>query len=180
MLRATVLLRERGWEAKARRVARVLSPVAVSPAAPRGGGGGAGCVGAVVDASVGAGAGRDHGPGDPRRAGTSGVAERLTRMLVAADAPFPRGWRPGRWSGVPGRPWRRCRSGTAASYGRCPDQQGVRPLTGGALHSAGLLYRASRRLPSEGAPGSGDRGPSRRRWPRPWRPPMPSRPSGWG
>jgi uncharacterized membrane protein len=35
MLRATVLLRERRWEARARRLARALSPVAVSPAAPR-------------------------------------------------------------------------------------------------------------------------------------------------
>src|SRR5215211_1863383 len=35
MLRATVVLREGGWEAKARRLARVLNPVAVSPAAPR-------------------------------------------------------------------------------------------------------------------------------------------------
>ena len=35
MLRATVMLREGGWEAQARRLARALSPVAVSPAAPR-------------------------------------------------------------------------------------------------------------------------------------------------
>jgi hypothetical protein len=40
MLRATVLLRERGWEARARRLAQALSPVAVSPA-----GGGRGCRG---------------------------------------------------------------------------------------------------------------------------------------
>ena len=35
MGRAAMVLREGGWEAKARRLARALSPVAVSPAAPR-------------------------------------------------------------------------------------------------------------------------------------------------
>jgi uncharacterized membrane protein len=182
MLRATVLLRERGWEANARRLARVLSPVAVSPAAPRE-------VVAALDAW-----GPSLMPRSARMRGvtmglgilgaraTSGVAERLTRMLVAADAPLPA--RLAAWAVVGGAgaalaavPERHrgklwvaslqstgllLRDGAAGGvvhdvgrwlHGRYPDQQGVRPLTGGVLHSAGLLYRVSRRLPSPGRAG---------------------------
>jgi hypothetical protein len=40
---------------------------------------------------------------------------------------------------------------------RYPDQRGVRPLTGGAVHTAGLLYRTGRRLPPRAR--AGDRRP---------------------
>jgi hypothetical protein len=40
---------------------------------------------------------------------------------------------------------------------RYPDQRGVGPLTSGAVHTAGLLYRTGRRLPSRGR--AGDRRP---------------------
>jgi hypothetical protein len=113
---------------------------------------------------------------------TSGVADRLTRMLAPADAPLPA--RLAAWAVVGGAgaalaavPERHCRKLWVASLQstglllrdgaaggvvhevgrwlqrRYPDQRGVRPLTGGAVHTAGLLYRVSRRLPSRGRTG---------------------------
>jgi uncharacterized membrane protein len=186
MLRATVVLRDGGWETRARRLARALSPLAVSPAAPRE-------MVAALDAW-----GPSLMPRSTRVRGvtmglgilgaraTSGVAERLTRMLAPADAPLP--GRLAAWAVVGGVgavlaavPERHCRKlwvaslqstglllrdgaggGVVHDVGRWlqrhyPDQRGVRPLTSGAVHAAGLLYRASRRLPSRGR--AGDRRP---------------------
>jgi hypothetical protein len=111
---------------------------------------------------------------------TSGVAERLTRMLAPADA--PPATQLAAWAVVGGAgaalaavPQRHCRKLWVASLQstglllrdsaaggaihdlgrwlqrRYPDQRSVRPLTSGAMHTAGLLYRAGRRLPSRGS-----------------------------
>jgi uncharacterized membrane protein len=183
MLRAAAVLGEGGWGAKARRLVRGVSPVAVSPAAPRE-------MVAALDAW-----GPSLMPRSARVRGvamglgvlgaraTSGVAERLTRRLAAADAPLP--GRLAAWAvvggagaalaAVPQRHRRRLwvaslqstglllRDGAAGGVvhdvgrwlqGRYPDRRGVRPLTSGAVYTAGLLYRAGRRPPSRGPAGS--------------------------
>jgi hypothetical protein len=117
---------------------------------------------------------------------TSGVAEKLTRMVAPADAPLRR--RLLAWAAVGGagaalaavperhraKIWAASlqstglllRDGAAGGAvhdlgrwleGRYPDQRGVRPLTGGAVHTAGLLYRTGRRLPPRAR--AGDRRP---------------------
>jgi uncharacterized membrane protein len=177
MLRATAVGGKGRWGAQARRLAGALSPVAVSPAAPRE-------TVAVLDAW-----GPSLMPRSARARGvamglgilgmrvTSGAAEKLTRMVASADAPLPR--QLAAWAVVGGAgaalaavPERHCRKLWAASLQstglllrdgaaggavhdlgrwlqrRYPGQPGVRPLTSGAVHTAGLLYRAGRRLPS--------------------------------
>ena len=186
MLRATVVRGKGGWGAQARRLAGALSPVAVSPAAPRE-------TMAVLDAW-----GPSLMPRSARARGvamglgilgtraTSGVAEKLTRVAARADAPLPRqlvawaviGGAGAALAAVPERHSRKLWVASLRSTGlllrdgaaggavhdigrwlqrRYPDQRGVRPLTSGAVHAAGLLYRASRRLPSRGT--AGERGP---------------------
>jgi hypothetical protein len=117
---------------------------------------------------------------------TSAVAEKLTRMAAPADAPLPRQlvtWAVigGAGAALAAVPERHCRKLWVASLQsaglllrdgaaggavhdlgrwlqrRYPDQPGVLPLTNGAVHAAGLLYRAGRRLPSR--QGTGDRRP---------------------
>jgi uncharacterized membrane protein len=186
MLGATVVLREGGWEAKVRRLARVLSPVAMSPAAPRETVAALDAWGPSLMPRSARVRGVTVGLGILGARATSGVAERLTRKLVATDASLPA--RLAAWAVVGGAgaalaavPERHCRKLWVASlqstglllrdgaaggivhdvgrwlHGRYPDQPGVRPLTGGALHSAGLLYRVSRRLPSRGRTADGER-----------------------
>ena len=182
MLRATAVRGQGGWGAQARRLAGALSPVAVSPAAPRE-------KMAVLDA---------WGPSlMPRSARARGVAMGLgilgtrgtwggavwrTRWAALAVAPLPR--LRGAWAGsggagaalaaLPERHSRKLWVASLQSTGlllrdgaaggavhdlgrwlqrRYPDQRGVRPLTSGAVHTAGLLYRAGRRLPSRGTAG---------------------------
>jgi hypothetical protein len=182
-MRRTVVavLREGEWPAQARRLARGVSPVAMSPSAPRE-------LVAALDAW-----GPSLMPRSARARGvamglgvlgaraTSGMAEKLTRMLAPADAPLPRqvaawavvGSAGAALAAVPQRHRRKLwvaslqstglllRDGAAAGVvhdvgrwlqGRYPDQRGVRPLTGGAVYTAGLLYRAGRRPPSRGRP----------------------------
>ena len=178
MLRATVMLREGGWEAQARRLARALSPVAVSPAAPRE-------TVAALDA---------WGPSlMPRSARVRGWRWALGSLGRGRPAAWPSGspgclrrpTRPARAAGGLGGgrgagaalaavPERHCRKLWVASLQstglllrdgaaggvvhdvgrwlqlRYPDQQVVRPLASGAVHTAGLLYRVSRGLPSRG------------------------------
>jgi uncharacterized membrane protein len=186
MLRATAVLGGGEWKARARRLATALSPVAVSPAAPRE-------TVAVLEAF-----GPSLMPRSARARGvamglgilgtraTSGVAEKLTRMAAPADAPLPRqlvawavvGGAGAALAAVPERHRRELWVAALQSTGlllrdgaaggvvhdlgrwlqrRYPDQRGVRPLTSGAVHAAGLLYRAGRRLPSRGR--AGDRRP---------------------
>jgi uncharacterized membrane protein len=182
MLGATAVRGQGGWGAQARRLAEALSPVAVSPAAPRE-------TMAVLDAW-----GPSLMPRSARARGvamglgilgtraTSGVAEKLTRMAAQADAPLPRqlvawaviGGAGAALAAVPERHSRKLWVASLQSTGlllrdgaaggavhdlgrwlqrRYPDQRGVRPLTSGAVHTAGLLYRAGRRLPSRGTAG---------------------------
>jgi uncharacterized membrane protein len=183
MRRAVVaVLREGEWPAQARRLARGVSPVAMSPGAPRE-------LVAALDAW-----GPSLMPRSARARGvamglgvlgaraTSGMAEKLTRMLAPADAPLPRqvaawavvGSAGAALAAVPQRHRRKLwvaslqstglllRDGAAAGVvhdvgrwlqGRYPDQQGIRPLSSGAVYTAGLLYRAGRRPPSRGRPG---------------------------
>src|SRR4029450_12952844 len=121
---------------------------------------------------------------------TSGVAERLARIAARPDAPLPRqlaawaviGGAGAALAAVPERHSRKIlvaslqsaglllRDGAAGGavhdlgrwlQGRYPGQRGVRPLTGGAVHTAGLLYRTGRRLPPR-APGRDRRPPPAR------------------
>ena len=179
MLRATVMLREGGWEAQARRLARALSPVAVSPAAPRETVAALDAWGPSLMPRSARVRGVAMGLGVLGARATSGAAERLTRVLAPADAPLPA--RLAAWAVVGGAgaalaavPERHCRKLWVASLQstglllrdgaaggvvhdvgrwlqlRYPDQQVVRPLASGAVHTAGLLYRVSRGLPSRG------------------------------
>src|SRR5829696_7463476 len=174
--RATVLLRERGWEAPARRVVRALSPVAVSPAAPRETVAALDAWGPSLMPRSARVRGMAMGLGILSARATSGVAERLTRRLAPGDASLPA--RLAAWAVVGGAgaalaavPERHARKlwvavlqstglllrdgaagGVVHDLGRWlqrrfPDQRGVRPLTSGAVYSAGLAYRAGRRLP---------------------------------
>jgi uncharacterized membrane protein len=182
MLRARAVRGKGRWGAQARRLAGALSPVAVSPAAPRE-------TVAMLDAW-----GPSLMPRSARARGvamglgilgtraTSGAAEKLTRMLVPADASLPGrlvAWAVvgGAGAGLAAVPERHCRKLWVASVqstglllrdgaaggvvhdvgrwlqGRYPDQRAVGPLTSGAVYTVGLLYRASRRLPSRGRAG---------------------------
>ena len=177
MLRARAVRGKGRWGAQGRRLAGALSPVAVSPAAPRE-------TVAMLDAW-----GPSLMPRSARARGvamglgilgmraTSAAAERLTRMVASADAPLPRqlaAWAVvgGAGAGLAAVPERHCHKLWVASLQstglllrdggaggavhdlgrwlqrRYPGQPGVRPLTSGAVHTAGLLYRAGRRLPS--------------------------------
>jgi hypothetical protein len=89
MLRVTVLLRERGWEAPARRVAQALSPVAVSPAAPREAVAALDAWGPSLMPRSARVRGVTMGLGVLGARATSAVAERLTRTLAPADASLP-------------------------------------------------------------------------------------------
>ena len=182
MLRAMVVLGEGGWGARARRLARTLSPVAVSPAAPRETVAALDAWGPSLMPRSARVRGMAMGLGILAARATSGVAERLTRRLAPDDASLPA--RLAAWAVVGGAgaalgavPERHCRKLWVATLqstglllrdgaaggavhdlgrwlqGRYPDQRGVRPLTSGAVHTAGLLYRAGRRLPSRGRAG---------------------------
>jgi hypothetical protein len=89
MLRATLMLGEGGWEAQARRLARALSPVAVSPAAPRETVAALDAWGPSLMPRSARVRGVAMGLGVLGARATSGVAERLTRLLAPADAPLP-------------------------------------------------------------------------------------------
>jgi uncharacterized membrane protein len=185
-MRARSVLDEGGWGAQARRLARALSPVAVSPAAPRETVAALDAWGPSLMPRSARARGVAMGLGILGTRATSGVAEKLTRMVAPADAPLRR--RLLAWAAVGGagaalaavperhraKIWAASlqstglllRDGAAGGAvhdlgrwleGRYPDQRGVRPLTGGAVHTAGLLYRTGRRLPPRAR--AGDRRP---------------------
>ena len=190
MLRVTAGLGDGGWRAQARRLAGAMSPVAVSPAAPRE-------TVAVLDAW-----GPSLMPRSARARGvamglgilgtraTSAVAEKLTRTVAPDDAALPRqlmtwavvGGAGAALAAVPEQHRRKLWVASLQSAGlllrdgaaggvvhdlgrwlqrRYPDERGVRPLASGAVHAAGLLYRAGRRPPSREVAGQ------RRPWPEP-------------
>ena len=181
----TVMLDGR-WE-QARRLARALSPVAVSPAAPRETVAALDAWGPSLMPRSARVRGVTMGLGILGARATSAAAERLTRALAPGDAPLPAqlaawaviGGAGAALAAVPERHRGKLWVATAQSAGlllrdgaaggavhdlgrwlehRHPGRRGLRPLTGGALHSAGLLYRTGRRLPARRAAG-GDRRP---------------------
>jgi uncharacterized membrane protein len=181
MQRLTVVLREVARSDAARRLARGLNPVAASPAAPRE------TVAALdaLDPSLMPRTARLQGVamglGVLGARATSGVAEKLTRMVAPADATLraklvARAVVGGAGAALAVVPERHCqrlwvaslrstgillRDGAAGGAvhdlgrwveQRYPSQRAVRPLALGAIRSAGLIYRTGRRLPARGAP----------------------------
>ena len=179
MRRLTVVLREGGQWDQARRLAKGLNPVAVSPATPRETVAALDAWGPSLMPRTARLQGIAMGLGMLGARATSGVAERLTRMVAPADAPLPAqllaraviGGAGAALAAVPERHSRHLWVASMRSTGlllrdgaaggaihdlgrwlehRYPGQRGIRPLTGGAVHTAGLLYRAGRRLPARG------------------------------
>src|SRR6266508_2293271 len=129
-------------------------------------GGGAGRLGAVADAAnrqaagCGDGARGAGGAGDQRRgraADEDGGARRGAAPGAAGGTGGGRGSGGGAGGGA-GAALPAPVGGVAAVHHvghwlqrRYPSQRGIRPLAIGAVHTAGLLYRAGRRLPARGA-----------------------------
>jgi uncharacterized membrane protein len=166
------------WE-RARQLARGLNPVVVSPAAPREKVAALDAWGPSLMPRTARLQGIAMGLGVLGARTTSGAAELLTRMVAPAEAPLrtrlvARAVVGGAGAALAAVPERHCRrlwvaslrstglllrDGAAAGavhdvghwlQRRYPDQRGVRPLAVGAVHTAGLLYRAGRRLPARG------------------------------
>src|SRR6266508_856140 len=180
MQRLTVALREgRRWE-QARRLARGLNPVMVSPAAPREKVAALDAWGPSLMPRTARLQGVAMGLGVLGARATSGAAELLTRMVAPAEAPLrarlvARAVVGGAGAALAAVPERHCRhlwvaslrstglllrdgaaGGAVHDVGhwlqrRYPSQRGSRPLAIGAVHTAGLRYRAGRRLPARGA-----------------------------
>jgi len=178
--RLITLLREVGRSDSARGLARGLNPVAASPAAPRE-------TLAALDAlepslmpRTARLQGVAMGLGVLGAQASSGVAEKLTRMVAPADAPIRAklvaravvGGAGAALAAVPERHGRRLWVASLRSTGvllrdgaaggavhdvghwleqRYPSQRAIRPLAVGAVRTAGLLYRTGRRLPARGA-----------------------------
>jgi uncharacterized membrane protein len=179
MRRLTVALREgRRWQ-QARRLASGLNPVVASPAAPREKVAALDAWGPSLMPRTARLQGVAMGLGVLGARATSGAAELLTGMVAPAEAPLrarlaARAVVGGAGAALAAVPERHCqrlwlaslrstglllRDGAAAGavhdvghwlQRRYPDQRGVRPLAVGAVHTAGLLYRAGRRLPARG------------------------------
>jgi len=180
MQRLTGALRGgRRWE-QARRLAKGLNPVVVSPAAPREKVAALDAWGPSLMPRTARLQGVAMGLGVLGARATSGAAELLTRMVAPAEAPLrarlvARAVVGGAGAALAAVPERHCRhlwvaslrstglllrdgaaGGAVHDVGhwlqrRYPNQRGVRPLAIGAVHTAGLLYRAGRRLPARGA-----------------------------
>src|SRR4029450_12525089 len=157
MLRARSVLGEGGWGAQARRLARALTPVAVSPAAARGTGAALDAWGPSLMPRSARARGVAMGLGILGTRATSGVAEKLTRMAGRADAPLPRqlvAWAVigGAGAALAAVPERHSRKLWVASL-----QSPGLLLRGGGAGGAGVCTRGSRRLPARGT--AGERGP---------------------
>ena len=171
-----------------RELAGWLNPVASSPAAPRQTVAALDAFGPSLMPRTATLHGVAMGLGMLGARATTGVVEKLTRLAVPADAPLAaqlaaRAVIGGAGAALAAVPERQCtklwvaslrstgqllRDGAAGAavhdlgrwvQRRYPDQPAVPPVAVGAIHAAGLLYRAARRLPErEAGPG---------RWPRP-------------
>jgi uncharacterized membrane protein len=180
MRRLTGVLREgRRWE-QARRLARGLNPVVVSPAAPREKVAALDAWGPSLMPRTARLQGVAMGLGVLGARATSGAAELLTRMVAPPEASLrarllARAVVGGAGAALAAVPERHCRrlwvaslrstglllrDGAAAGavhdlgrhlQRRYPDHRGAGPLAIGAVHTAGLLYRAGRRLPARRA-----------------------------
>jgi uncharacterized membrane protein len=189
----TTVLRDVGRSDPARRLARGLNPVA-SPAAPRETVAALDALGPSLMPRTSRLQGLAMGLCVLGARATSGVAETLTRMVAPADAPLRRqlvaraaiGGAGAALAAVPERDGEQlwvaslrstglllrdsAASGVVHDLGRLlqqryPSQRGIRPLTVSAVSTAGLLYRAGRRLAAREA--------AVERWPLPQRSTLP-------
>ena len=188
MRRLSAMLGEARGSDQVRELATWLNPVAASPAAPRQTVAAVDAFGPSLMPRTARLHGVAMGLGMLGARATTGVVEKLTRLAVPADAPLPaqlaaRVVIGGAGAALAAVPERHChrlwvaslrstgqllRDGAAGAAAhdlgrwverRYPDQPAVRPIAVAAVHSAGLLYRAGRRLPAREA------GPDH--WPRP-------------
>jgi len=194
MQRVKAVLGEVGWSDQVRQLLRWLNPVAASPAAPRETVAALDAFGPSLMPRTARLHGVAMGLGVLGARATTGVVEKLTRMAVPADARLParlvaRAVIGGAGMALAAVPERHCkrlwvaslrstgqllRDGAAGAVvhdlgrwvqQRYPDQRAVRPIAVSAIHTAGLLYRAGRRLPT--------REPAVDRWPLPQRSTLP-------
>jgi uncharacterized membrane protein len=188
MRRLSAVLGEARRSNQVQELARWLNPVAASPAAPRQTVAALDAFGPSLMPRTARLHGVAMGLGMLGARATTGVVEKLTRLAVPADAPLPAqlvarvmiGGAGAALAAVPERHSHRLwvaslrstgqllRDGAAGAavhdFGRWvqrryPSQPAVRPIAVGAIHAAGLLYRAGRRLPTREAGVD--------RWPRP-------------
>jgi uncharacterized membrane protein len=188
MRRLSAVFGEARGSNQVRELATWLNPVAASPAAPRQTVAAVDAFGPSLMPRTARLHGVAMGLGMLGARATTGVVEKLTRLAVPADAPLPaqlaaRVVIGGAGAALAAVPERHChrlwvaslrstgqllRDGAAGAAAhdlgrwverRYPDQPAVRPIAVAAVHSAGLLYRAGRRLPAREA------GPDH--WPRP-------------
>jgi uncharacterized membrane protein len=187
MRRLNGLLGEVRWSDQVLELARWLNPVAASPAAPRETVAALDAFGPSLMPRTARLHGVAIGLGVLGARATTGVVEKLTRMAVPADAPLPAqlgaraviGGAGVALAAVPERDGQRLWVASLRSTGlllrdgaagaavhdlgrwvqrRYPSQPAVRLISVSAIHTAGLLYRAGRRLPvREAAVGRGPR-----------------------
>jgi uncharacterized membrane protein len=161
-------------------LARRLNPVAASPAAPREAVAALDAFGPSLMPRTARLHGVAMGLGVLGARATTGVVEKLTRLAVPADAPLPAqlvaraviGGTGMALAAVPERRSNRLWVASVRSTGqllrdgaagatvhdlgrflqqRYPDRRAVRPIAVSAIHTAGLLYRAGRRVPAREA-----------------------------
>lgn len=166
---------------QARRLARAMNPLVASPSAPRETVAALDALGPSLMPRTSRLQGLAMGLCVLGARATSGVAEMLTRTVAPADAPLPRqlvaraalGGAGAALAAVPERDGQQlwvaslrstgrllrdsATSGAVHDVGRLlqqryPSQRGIRPLTVSAVSTAGLLYRAGRRLAAREAP----------------------------
>jgi uncharacterized membrane protein len=188
MRRLSAVLAGARRSSQVRELARWLNPVAASPAAPRETVAALDAFGPSLMPRTARLHGVAMGLGMLGARATTGVVEKLTRLAVPADAPLPaqlagRAVIGGAGAALAAVPERHCqrlwvaslrssgqllRDGAAGAavhdlgrwaQRRYPSQRAVQPIAVGAIHAAGLLYRAGRRLPARQAGAD--------RWPRP-------------
>jgi uncharacterized membrane protein len=180
MRRLSAVIGEARGSNQMRELARWLNPLATSPAAPRQTVAALDAFGPSLMPRTARLHGVAMGLGMLGARATTGVVEKLTRLAVPADAPLPaqlaaRAVIGGAGAALAAVPERHCqrlwvaslrstgqllRDGAAGAavhdLGRWaqryhPSQPAVRPIAVGAVHTAGLLYRAARRLPAREA-----------------------------
>jgi uncharacterized membrane protein len=188
MRQLSAVLGEARGSNQVQELARWLNPVAASPAAPRQTVAALDAFGPSLMPRTARLHGVAMGLGMLGARATTGVVEKLTRLAVPADAPLPAqlvarvmiGGAGAALAAVPERHGHRLWVASLRSTGqllrdgaagaavhdlghwvqrRYPSQPAVRPIAVGAIHAAGLLYRAGRRLPTREAGVD--------RWPRP-------------
>src|SRR5215218_3987960 len=188
MRRLSAVLGEARGSSQVQELARWLNPVAASPAAPRATVAALDAFGPSLMPRTARLHGVAMGLGMLGARATTGVVEKLTRLAVPADAPLPaqlmaRAVIGGAGAALAAVPERHCqrlwvaslrstgqllRDGAAGAavhdlgrwaQRRYPSRPAVQPVAVGAVHAAGVLYRAGRRLPRREA--------EMHRWPRP-------------